>query len=99
MSGGHRFGQSKIKQHSVGETQRRRKQKRNGDAPLAKDAANRRPENKTETKGCSQQAHSLCPIFFSSDVGNISLRSGNVTAGDAVEDAANEKHPKSCRKD
>ena len=58
----------------------------------AQDAADRWSKNESETKGGADQSHSFGAILFGGDVGDVGLSGGNVSAGDAVENAADEKH-------
>src|SRR5262249_9197053 len=96
MIGGDGFGQSEIKEHCLGETETRRKEERNVNAPLAQDAADCWSKNKAESKRGANQAHAFRAIFSGSDVGDVGLRRRDVAAGDAVENSAGEEHPERC---
>ncbi len=98
MIGSDRFRKREVEQHCICKTQSRRKEKGHVDTPATQDAANSRTENEAQTKRCTQQAHPLCAIFFGSNVCDVSLRRRNVTAGNAVEDASQKKHPQRCGK-
>ena len=63
---------------------------------MAQYAADGRTKNKTQSKGRANQPHSFRAIFLGGDVGNVSLRSRDVSAGNAVEDATHEQQPKGC---
>ena len=91
------FRQSEIEQHRIRETQRRREDKRHVNSPTAQDAADRWSKNKAETKRRADQAHSFRAILFGRDVGDVGLRSRDVAAGDAVENAADEEHHERLR--
>ena len=82
----------------VGEAETCGKEKGNLNAPTAQDAANSRAKNKAETKRSAQQSHPLRAIFGGGNVCDISLGRRDVSAGNAVEDAAEKKHPKRGRK-
>ena len=85
--------QSEVKQQRVCEAKAGGKQEGHPHAPAAQYAADGWPKNKTQTKGCANQAHSFRAIFFGGDVGDISLRRRDVSASDAVKDASHKKHP------
>src|SRR5258708_31129042 len=93
MIRGHSFWQSEVKQNRIREGEAAREKERNVDAPAAQDAANRRPENKTQAKRRADQAHSFCAIFFGRDIRDVSLRRRNVAAGNSIDDPAEKKHP------
>src|SRR5690242_15002487 len=90
------FGQSEIKQYRVEETERGRKEERHLNSPTAENAADCWSKNKPETKRRTDQAHAFRAVFLGGDVGDVGLRSRDVAAGDAVENATGEKHPE-CR--
>src|SRR5687767_15078565 len=89
------FRQREIKQGRVCETQTSSKKKRYVNTPAAQYAAKCRAKDEPETESCAEQSHSLGPILLGRDVGDVSLRSGDVAAGNAVENSAHEKHPES----
>ena len=98
MIGSDRLRQGEVEQQRICEAQTGRKKEWHCDAPAAEYAANGRPENKTHTKSGANQTHSFRAIFFSRDVGNVGLRGRNVSAGNAVQNASEEKQPESVGK-
>src|SRR6266851_7127658 len=92
------FRQSKIKQGGVGKTETGSKEERNLNPPATKNTADRWSKNEAKAKRRTDHAHSLSAVLFSSDIGNIGLRRGNVAAGDAVKNPSQKKHPeRSCK--
>src|SRR5215216_2988198 len=92
MIGRHCLRQREVEEHCVSETECCRKDKRHLNAPTAQDAADRWSKDKSETKRGADQPHSFGAVLFGGDVGDVGLRGGDVSAGDAVEDATDKKH-------
>src|SRR5215208_6711165 len=92
MIGRHCFGQPEIQEHCVGETKRGCEEKWDLNAPAAQNSSDSRSKNKSESKGGANQAHSFRTVLFSCDVGDVRLSGRDVSPGDSVENAAEEKH-------
>src|SRR5829696_4713401 len=92
-----RLRQREIEEHCVREAENRGEDKRHLDAPTAQNPTNGWSKNKSQTEGGADHSHSFGAVFFGGDVGDVGLRGGDVSAGDAVENAADEKHQNTFR--
>src|SRR5688572_12103223 len=92
------FRQSEIEQNCIREGQRGRKKKRHVNSPAAENAADRRSKDKPESKGSAEQSHSFGAVFFSCDIGDVRLRSGDIPTRDAIQNPSQKKHPQSVGK-
>ena len=92
------FRQREVKQHGVRQGEAAGKKKRHVDSPATQDPTNRRTEDKAESKRRTNQSHALRAIFFAGDIRDVSLCSRDVTAGNSVDDSADEEHQECGRK-
>src|SRR5689334_13688885 len=87
------FRQPEVKQDRVQKTERSREEERHLNSPTTENPTDRWSKNKPEAKRGADQAHSLRAIFRRRDVGDVRLRGRDIAAGNAVENAADKKHP------
>ena len=60
--------------------------------PVADRAANRGPDDKSQAEGRANQAQALGAMFFVGDIRHIGSGQGDVAAGKAIKNSAEEKH-------
>src|ERR1051325_10307117 len=92
MIGRHRFREGEVKQQCSREAERRGKEERHVNAPLAENPADRWSKNESQPKRGADQSHAFRAVLFGGDVGDVGLRGRDVSASDAVEYAADKEH-------
>ena len=93
-SGGETFRQDEVEEHHVHGGERGGEIKRRAVGNAAHDSTDHRTKGETEAEGGADQAHRTRAIFRRADVGDVSLRGGDVAAGRAVDDARNKEERK-----
>ena len=89
--GGKTFRQDKIEQDHIHGCKRSGEIERRCIGNVAHDATDHRTKGKAETEGRANHAHRAGTILRRADIGNVSLRRGDVAASRAIDDACDEE--------
>ncbi len=91
------FRQDQVNQQCIRYGESGRKEKWCAVGNAAHDSTDHRTESKTKAERSANQAHRAGALFGGCNVGNISLRNGNISAGDASKNSRDKKKRKRGR--
>src|SRR6267143_4271406 len=83
--------QNQIDEESICNRESGRKIKRRAVGNATHDSTDKRTESETEAECRADHAHCARALFRCGDIGDVSLRNGDVAAGDAGKNSRDEK--------